>query len=396
MKKKLPIWFYISVFINLLAWAISWFHIEPFSNFMFIFIIGSYIFILDGINYYVNGNSILSRNKLAFWFMWLASILFWWYFEVLVLVTKNWYYVYTLLLDKVSTTLISTLYFSTVIIGVFEIYEILNKNLKLPDIKISFNKKLSLILFFFGVLSVILTIVLPQYFFALMWLSLFFILDPINYWLGYDSLIGDLIQHKFRRLIVFAVSSLTYFVFWEMWNFGNNPKWVYEVPFVGFLKIFEMPILGYLGYLPFGWEIFSFFSFITGLSNSIINRNSTRIKWIVKYLFISILITISVFAIFEIDSFVNSKSYVVDFLISSEVNNTKKLQVFTGLINHCKYSFFESMCLKIDNKYYWLLDNYGLRIKIDRNGNYKVLGTVKKNIYGMDEIYVDKVLSDNL
>ncbi len=31
-------------------------------------------------------------------------------------------------------------------------------------------------------------------------------------------------------------------------------KWIYEVPFVSRFKIFEMPVLGYAGYLPFGLE----------------------------------------------------------------------------------------------------------------------------------------------
>ena len=43
---------------------------------------------------------------------------------------------------------------------------------------------------------------------------------------------------------------------WEMWNQWSYPKWVYHVPGVGFAKVFEMPILGYLGYLPFSLEVY--------------------------------------------------------------------------------------------------------------------------------------------
>lgn len=42
-------------------------------------------------------------------------------------------------------------------------------------------------------------------------------------------------------------------------------KWKYNVPYVGFLKIFEMPILGYFGYLPFALEIYAFYWFVRGL-----------------------------------------------------------------------------------------------------------------------------------
>jgi hypothetical protein len=41
-----------------------------------------------------------------------------------------------------------------------------------------------------------------------------------------------------------------------MWNLWSFPKWIYHVPYVGFWKVFEMPVLGYLGYLPFAMELY--------------------------------------------------------------------------------------------------------------------------------------------
>ena len=43
--------------------------------------------------------------------------------------------------------------------------------------------------------------------------------------------------------------------FWEMWNYNSLAKWEYAVPFVGRYRVFEMPVLGYAGYLPFGLEV---------------------------------------------------------------------------------------------------------------------------------------------
>jgi hypothetical protein len=37
-----------------------------------------------------------------------------------------------------------------------------------------------------------------------------------------------------------------------MWNYYSLAKWEYSIPFVHRFKIFEMPILGYAGYIPFG------------------------------------------------------------------------------------------------------------------------------------------------
>lgn len=52
---------------------------------------------------------------------------------------------------------------------------------------------------------------------------------------------------------------------WEFWNYYAVTKWFYEIPFVGFFKIFEMPILGYLGYGPFAWELFAMYYFARSL-----------------------------------------------------------------------------------------------------------------------------------
>ena len=53
-----------------------------------------------------------------------------------------------------------------------------------------------------------------------------------------------------------------------MWNFYSYPKWVYHVPYVDFLRIFEMPLLGYGGYLPFGLELFALYQLVTGMLRS--------------------------------------------------------------------------------------------------------------------------------
>jgi hypothetical protein len=51
-----------------------------------------------------------------------------------------------------------------------------------------------------------------------------------------------------------ALAALICGFFWEMWNFYSLAKWKYSIPFVHRFEIFEMPLLGYAGYLPFGLE----------------------------------------------------------------------------------------------------------------------------------------------
>jgi hypothetical protein len=50
-----------------------------------------------------------------------------------------------------------------------------------------------------------------------------------------------------------------------MWNYFSYPKWQYSVPGVSFLHIFEMPLLGYGGYLPFAMELHALYHLVAGL-----------------------------------------------------------------------------------------------------------------------------------
>jgi hypothetical protein len=49
-----------------------------------------------------------------------------------------------------------------------------------------------------------------------------------------------------------------------MWNYWAFPKWQYTIPYVDFAYVFEMPLLGYGGYLLFGLEIYVVYHFLSG------------------------------------------------------------------------------------------------------------------------------------
>ena len=52
--------------------------------------------------------------------------------------------------------------------------------------------------------------------------------------------------------------------FWEMWNYYSYPKWIYHVAWGNWLHIFEMPLLGYGGYLPFAQELYALYHWVCG------------------------------------------------------------------------------------------------------------------------------------
>ena len=97
----------------------------------------------------------------------------------------------------------------------------------------------------------------PKFFYPLVWLSIFFILEPINIWRSKRHFLESLKSGDWRPVISLSTGALICGFFWEMWNYYSSPKWIYHTPGADFFPIFEMPLLGYFGYLPFAWELFA-------------------------------------------------------------------------------------------------------------------------------------------
>ena len=107
-----------------------------------------------------------------------------------------------------------------------------------------------------------LLLIWPRYFYTFVWLSVYFILEPINVWINNRSLFQNAKSGDWRPVWSLWLGCLTCGLLWEFWNFWSYPKWVYTTPYVQFAHIFEMPVIGYLGYLPFSMELFALYHIV--------------------------------------------------------------------------------------------------------------------------------------
>jgi len=100
-----------------------------------------------------------------------------------------------------------------------------------------------------------LLLVWPTYFYPFLWGWAFFLTVSLNHGLGRHTLLDDAAEGNWRPIVSLALGTLICGFFWELWNVYAYPKWVYDAPGVNFWHVFEMPLLGYIGYLPFGLEL---------------------------------------------------------------------------------------------------------------------------------------------
>lgn len=242
--------------------------IQPFANWYFPIVWFGYILTIDAAVYKLRKDSLISSRFSQFLGMLIISALAWWLFEFINIPLQNWQYKGLEGLGA-AKNLFGSLSFATVIPALFETSELIRSIHLFDREKLSAEHRITKgflhSMMLIGAFCFIAPLVLPKFAFPLVWLSFFFILDPINYLHKQPSIIGHLKDRRLAIPLSLLLSGIILGFLWEFWNYWAIPKWTYDIPFVGFFKIFEMPMLGYFGYFPFALELYAMYWFIRSL-----------------------------------------------------------------------------------------------------------------------------------
>jgi len=114
-----------------------------------------------------------------------------------------------------------------------------------------------------GLVLVTVPVLVPRnlgvYLFGAVWLGFIFLADPLNYRARRPSITGDLLQGYRARLWSLLLAGAVCGFFWEFWNYWASAKWLYIFPILEQYPVFEMPVLGYLGFPAFALEVFALY-----------------------------------------------------------------------------------------------------------------------------------------
>jgi len=278
-KSRFPIHGWIGFGLAVTFWILNWTLAGPRTHWGFFPMWLGYCLAIDGLVIWRTGTSLLTRSQRKYFGLFIVSAPVWWIFELLNLRTQNWAYSGVEIFSRFQYVFWTTLSFTTVIPAVFGSAEFFAsfdfiKRLGRGPI-IGRDKKTTASFFALGWIMLALMLIYPKIFFPFIWLSLYFILEPINIWLGNRSLADWTQKGDWRPIISLWCGVLLTAFFWEMWNYFSYPKWVYHVAWGGWLHIFEMPLLGYGGYLPFAQELYALYYFVVGLFG---NKKTDYIK----------------------------------------------------------------------------------------------------------------------
>jgi len=265
MKKTFPIHGILGILLLLISEICVFQKLDPFYRWFYCFAWWSYIVIIDAVIYRIKGNSLILSRTREFFLMIPWSIFIWLVFEAANFSLKNWYYV-NLPHSTMERWLGYAVAYGTVLPGMFETVELLDalelfKKSKIKKTIVS--KDGHSVLLLLGIFSLVASLLVPEYFFPLIWVGFIFLLDPLNYRFGVRSLLKDLEEGNPQKGYLLLVAGLICGILWEFWNYWALSKWVYTVPFFDQTKGFEMPFPGFLGFAPFAVQAYVMYNFVS-------------------------------------------------------------------------------------------------------------------------------------
>lgn len=258
-----PWWGWLAVTGTICFWILAWTRfawLEPFQRYTFFPLWLCFVITLNALTQRISGKCLMTRFPTFFTLLFPLSAVFWWIFEYLNRFVNNWHYMAVNELDAWQYFWEATLPFSTVLPAVVSMYELI---LQIPVFKKDFanfpstpwltSRPLWIVLGLMSILGLIGTGWTPEFMFPLLWIAPGILWVSFQTGRGYiNPVLKDISKGDLTGVWASAVSALLCGFFWEMWNFLSAAKWQYNIPGIERFYLFEMPALGYAGYLPFG------------------------------------------------------------------------------------------------------------------------------------------------
>jgi hypothetical protein len=263
-SKGFPAWGFAGILWLVLCWILAWGRFEWFGwgqKFTFTPLWIGYILVVNSLIQFLRGTCPMFARPKLFLLLFPVSAGFWWVFEYYNRFVQNWVYTDTGA-GAWEYFLHASCAFSTVLPAVYSTAEALRgfgglqDRMTGPELRFRRPRLVAWVVLSGSCLAFLFVGVHPRELYPLLWTG------PILVWLCLSTLagqaedLGAIDRGDWRVIWNWALAALICGFFWEMWNFWSLVKWEYQVPYLHGALVFEMPLAGFLGYLPFGLECF--------------------------------------------------------------------------------------------------------------------------------------------
>lgn len=262
--RPFPGWGWAAVLWTVVWWVLAWNRFAWFADgqrFTFFPLWLGSIVAVNALTERRVGTCWIRRAPVAWLGLFAASAAFWWAFEWLNRFVRNWHYLGVEDFDAVAYAVHASLCFSTVLPAVAAVAEWIGTHVRWREAAVRGpvwpglrHRRAAVAWAVAGALGLGFTGAFPEWTYPAVWLAPLALLLGGAVWVKRGGVGGELARGDWRRAGAWMLGALGCGVFWELWNWQSAAKWIYTVPSVERWHVFEMPLLGYAGYLPFGLE----------------------------------------------------------------------------------------------------------------------------------------------
>ena len=269
-RGRFPWWGWLGVAVLAVGWILSWnyrFGWFPHPSarvqvqLSYAPLWAGFIIIMNALCVRRSGHSPMTDHPWAYAATFPASSLFWWFFEYLNRYVWNWYYLGVSELGAAEYVVYATVCFASVLPGVCAVAAFLHT---FPIFDDRVFSKMSCVdlrrprwCAFLGVLAatgLCGIVFVPDFTYPLLWLSPVAVFLLVQFLMRERCVLDPVAYGNWSVFIRFAFAALICGLCWETWNYYALAKWVYAVPWAHRFQVWEMPLVGFAGYLPFGVE----------------------------------------------------------------------------------------------------------------------------------------------
>ncbi len=277
--RRMPLYGWAGLVVVLVAEYLLAFRVEPVYTCTTPVMWIGYIAFIDAWTFKRAGRSLLhpsalrsTRGRWLIWIMLPASVFWWLLFEFVNCYLENWHYIG--IPDNPTRYAGYVISFATIFPGIlctaewlltFDLFQ--DQGMPETDRKGSVRLTNGFLLgsSILAWMAVAVPMLLPWrearwHLFAPVWVGYIFLAEPVLYRYGAPSLFRAWETRRIRAISAYLFAGVICGLLWEFWNFWAGAKWLYTVPFTETVRYFEMPVLGFLGFIPFAWECYTLFS----------------------------------------------------------------------------------------------------------------------------------------
>lgn len=293
--RPMPVYGWVGLAVIVVAEVLLYFRLEPVYTNATPILWYAYIALIDAWTYKRSSRSLFHPSRLrtprgrsTLLIMLAGSVVWWVLFEFINCYLENWHYIglpdnfsryprYALafatifpgILCTAEFLITFTLFQDRGIVKSYDTWSRLDVSVGVPLVDdgrqpIPLSRRFLIGSLIGGALAVAIPQLLPWrevrwYLFAPAWVGYIFLLEPVLHRYGAPSLFRAWELRRVRAISAYLVAGVICGLLWEFWNYWAGAKWFYTVPFTETIRYFEMPLLGFFGFVPFAWECYAFF-----------------------------------------------------------------------------------------------------------------------------------------